>query len=837
MKRKIISLSLVLFIFLAMLPAGAAQAAGTYSDTAGHWAEAAIERWSDYGVLLGSGGRFNPNATITKAQLAAVLNRVLRYPDVDENPYKDVSPTDWFYKDMLALSGSSVTIILSDDGYANPNKPLERGEAVYMIRRAFGIETTIDGGGYVPFTDDEIMLRHANVRSAAIAMRRFGFIRGHPDGSFRPFDMISRAEVVTILNNMIETWINEPGEYTISGTGNILISCGNVNIIDHNAEYIFISPGTKQRRVEIHTKERMPRRVFAKGWSDHNIIATGETGLTIYHTFQKDQEAIENIKSEFASGSGTENDPLIIRTQHHLELLSPLGKAGAFYYRLGNDLDLEGRWRPISPFSRNNTWNYGVDGTPSDAFPGHLDGNGHTIRGLTCVTINDRAGLIANLSGSVKNLNIEAEINLAGTSTTDAGAIAGRANGTIENCRVTVSISGNVRGNAYIGGIAGHMSRARIIDCFVDVKIDASTGNNYLGGIVGIAQRETLIQNCEVNADITVAGRASSNIGGIAGGLASSRIENSTSRGNIKAINPSDIAESVTTGGIAGTVMGGRIRYITGNDFRGMPNSLTARAEIIGCMSSANIYAEGGHHSSAGGITGFVTSADSASGDGNPDDYRGYIISSCATGSVEAAGAGFQNNAGGLTGQLIGGAIVRNCWASGDVTVGKLGGIINVAGGLSSGVYEGTLVENSFAVGSVSEYSSIFMPMVGGLTGRLEGEIKNCYAIGSTNVIDADGRTQPYNFIVGSRRGEGGRIVQCADLTGSVLIFIDEPPGRPYVTANVTPSQVKQAEPYTSRGWDFSNVWRIPGSGYNLPVLRGVFENLQSSLAVPRHLS
>ena len=70
---------------------GAASAA--YTDTAGHWAEGAIDRWSgEYGILRGyEDGSFRPDDTITRGAFAGILDRFLRYqaeaaPDTFSNP-------------------------------------------------------------------------------------------------------------------------------------------------------------------------------------------------------------------------------------------------------------------------------------------------------------------------------------------------------------------------------------------------------------------------------------------------------------------------------------------------------------------------------------------------------------------------------------------------------------------------------------------------------------------------------------------------------------------------------------------------------------------------------
>ena len=65
-------------------------ASPNYSDTAGHWAVKAIDRWSDYGVINGYQGQFRPNEPITRAEMAAVLDKIMKYRAKASNTFSDL---------------------------------------------------------------------------------------------------------------------------------------------------------------------------------------------------------------------------------------------------------------------------------------------------------------------------------------------------------------------------------------------------------------------------------------------------------------------------------------------------------------------------------------------------------------------------------------------------------------------------------------------------------------------------------------------------------------------------------------------------------------------------
>ena len=97
MKKKILAAWILTLSMLCtvILPAQAAQA--EYTDVKGHYAQKAIETWSDYGVLKGyPDGTFQPNGTVTRAEFAVVLDRIMGYRRIAENTFTDLSEDQWY---------------------------------------------------------------------------------------------------------------------------------------------------------------------------------------------------------------------------------------------------------------------------------------------------------------------------------------------------------------------------------------------------------------------------------------------------------------------------------------------------------------------------------------------------------------------------------------------------------------------------------------------------------------------------------------------------------------------------------------------------------------------
>ena len=92
-------------IALGALPS--AQVFAASSDIDGHWAQQQILTFAENGYIAGDGtGNYLPNQIMTRAQFAAVINRVMGY--TEESPsianYTDVEDGAWYRSDLSIIS-------------------------------------------------------------------------------------------------------------------------------------------------------------------------------------------------------------------------------------------------------------------------------------------------------------------------------------------------------------------------------------------------------------------------------------------------------------------------------------------------------------------------------------------------------------------------------------------------------------------------------------------------------------------------------------------------------------------------------------------------------------
>ena len=170
---------------------------------------------------------------------------------------------------------------------------------------------------------------------------------------------------------------------------------------------------------------------------------------------------------------------------------------------LDTDLTLTGEWTPI--------------GTESQPYTGTFDGGNHTITGLKIdQSGTDNVGLIGRLGsgGKVQDVTLT-EVNVIGG--TYVGGIAGQTDGTVENC----SVNGTVTGQNQTGGIVGR-NFSTISGCSAEGTV---TGNTNVGGISGLCVPNydtgtgSLIGSTIEGCHSTAAVSGISSVGGVVGNL------------------------------------------------------------------------------------------------------------------------------------------------------------------------------------------------------------------------------------------------------------------------------------------------------------------------------
>ena len=227
MKRKILSLILVFAMTVSLLTVGTGAVEPTYGDTAGHWAESSIERWSAYGIIQGSNGQFDPNGQLTCAQLATILAKLLKLPAAKDAGFTDNTADAWYY-DAINRCAAAGILNGNGDGTVTPEAPITRERAMVMLARALGIEP-LRKPDLTKYTDAAQVSAYAQGYVAALI--EAGIVGGVTADELAPQDNINRASTVTILDRAISTYADKAGATVkADGKGLVLVVAENVKI-------------------------------------------------------------------------------------------------------------------------------------------------------------------------------------------------------------------------------------------------------------------------------------------------------------------------------------------------------------------------------------------------------------------------------------------------------------------------------------------------------------------------------------------------------------------------------------------------------------------------------
>lgn len=165
---------------------------------------------------------------------------------------------------------------------------------------------------------------------------------------------------------------------------------------------------------------------------------------------------------------------------------------------LDKDIDLTGKeWTPIGTGYSNK-------------YTGTFDGGGHTIKGLTVTTNDQFVGLFGylNRAGTVKNVVMEGvQITSNQIYGGSIGGVVGSSDGTIENC----SVSGNVSGTVYVGGVVGVQIGGSITGCSSSATVK---GMVDVGGVAGQTNSSATLTACYATGNVIIEMDSKKNIAG-----------------------------------------------------------------------------------------------------------------------------------------------------------------------------------------------------------------------------------------------------------------------------------------------------------------------------------
>jgi|GEM_PF-1953998 len=189
----ILSLCVILSAFAIRTPALASDT--TRVDYENSWAKETIAVLLERGIISPDdvNGNVNPQIPITRAEVAAAINKMYGYTRTAAIDYKDADSSAWYYKDLQIARAEGYMI--GDGANVHPNDPISRQELSTVIGKILKLPQGKEYAG--TFVDVK------NIAGWSVdfvgALAKANVLLGYPDGKFQPKNNITRAEAYAVM--------------------------------------------------------------------------------------------------------------------------------------------------------------------------------------------------------------------------------------------------------------------------------------------------------------------------------------------------------------------------------------------------------------------------------------------------------------------------------------------------------------------------------------------------------------------------------------------------------------------------------------------------------------
>lgn len=201
------------FVVLSIVFSTSASASTKFPDVSRtYWAYHDINFLTDKQVIMGyADGKFKPNEILTRKDAASLLVRALKKTNTTQRVAvpTDLVPTMSGYDEVIASVNLDLFTVTNNE--FKPYDPLTRKEMAKALATAFdyvGLKRTSfkdvsKSNSYYPFID---------------GIAEFKVTTGYTDGTFRPEELVTRAQFSAFLSRIYQ----EPLEYTVEENGQVL---------------------------------------------------------------------------------------------------------------------------------------------------------------------------------------------------------------------------------------------------------------------------------------------------------------------------------------------------------------------------------------------------------------------------------------------------------------------------------------------------------------------------------------------------------------------------------------------------------------------------------------
>ena len=230
MKKKIIAILVCCLLVLSQMSALA------FDDVKGHWAEDTIKKMSDLKIINGYDEKtFGPEDPVRRVDSLLLVSRILGASDSSQSAYVDAAYTKYFgnvnvlgyaaYEKTLAYLLYRNTYTSSDlkDFIANSagDKALKRYEAAIILVKIMGAEEEVKANTMPMLEFDDSSQIPASAKAYVEYCATNGLMKGMEDNKFSPNTNVTRAQMATMLNTVMEKLDFTYSAGTVSAVNNL----------------------------------------------------------------------------------------------------------------------------------------------------------------------------------------------------------------------------------------------------------------------------------------------------------------------------------------------------------------------------------------------------------------------------------------------------------------------------------------------------------------------------------------------------------------------------------------------------------------------------------------
>lgn len=276
---------------LLLSPTGALGASPSdFVDFPNDWSQGAMTAAVENGLLGGVGdGRIAPQGEVTRAQMAAIINRAFgAEKQASLSSYSDVAADAWYAVDM-AKAVQMGTFSGTGNGLLEPDRAITREEAFSVLARAFALEAG-DDSSLASFSDGAQVSSWA--KGSVSAMVAAGYVNGSDGNRLNPQQTINRAEFAAVMSKIVAQYIDADSTLnrSLEIDGNVIVR-GNVDLSGYtiNGDVIIADEATNVTLDGVTVNGRLVVRgasdsLTISGSTADGVIITNPNGASVLKT-------------------------------------------------------------------------------------------------------------------------------------------------------------------------------------------------------------------------------------------------------------------------------------------------------------------------------------------------------------------------------------------------------------------------------------------------------------------------------------------------------------------------------------------------------------------------